>query len=127
MTKKQHTIFISLISIGVVLFAGYEGFGWKSYIDPTLSKLAIQASPSAPSAKAEVWAVLEEYMGYANAHDLEGVKRLSHDISETCSNDALREDCNKLMNSVYTFFSYFRQSDFKHILTDGQKIIIFTD
>ena len=125
MTKKQHNIFIPLVAIGVVLFAGYEGFGWRNDIDSLISKLTVPQTTS--PVREEAWAVLEEYMDYANAHDLEGVKRLSHQISETCANDATREECNALMNSVYTFFSYFRQDDFKNVLTDGKKITLFTD
>lgn len=130
MIKKQNTVFISLIAIGVVVFAGYQGFGWKNYIDgfmKNLETVPIAQDSESESLKKEAWQTLEEYMAYAKAHDFEGVKRLAYQLSETCTNESTREECFALMDSVYAFFSFFKQEDFKNVLTDGRKILLFTD
>ena len=126
-------ILIPLIAIGTVLFMGYEGFGWKGYIDDFVNKggFAINPLPTNTASRdpvaEEAWQTLEEYMGYAKAHDFEGVKKLTYRLSETCANESTREECFALMDSVYSFFSFFRQDDFKNVLTGGNKVILFTD
>jgi len=133
--KKQNKTLIILIAIGVVIFAGYEGFGWKKYVKPLMetgfpSELGTPVSKSDKSeveVKAEAWQVVEEYLGYAKAHDLEGIKKLTYTLSETCTDESKREECYELMDSVYNIISIFKSTDFKHVLWNDRKITLFTD
>ncbi len=75
----------------------------------------------------EAWATFEKYRAFAKAHDLKGVKSLSHQLSPTCSNPAQRDECDALMESVYLFTADWQQSDFKNVVYDGRQIVMSTD
>ena len=85
--KKQNKTLITLIAIGVVIFVGYEGFGWKKFIEPQIKNLnlTLESSQSqtadATSVSLEAWQVVEEYLEYARTHNLEGIKSLSYKLS----------------------------------------------
>jgi len=135
MNKKQNTVFISLIAIGVVIFAGYEGFGWKKYFNDFEEKVATawetiegkQDTRTTEEVTAEAWQVIEEYLGYAKAHDLEGVRKLSYKLSPTCENVSKIEECYALMDSVHAIISLFTKDNFNHALWNTKKITLFTD
>jgi len=131
--KKQNKTLITLIAIGVVIFVGYEGFGWKKFIEPQIKNLnlTLESSQSqtadATSVSLEAWQVVEEYLEYARTHNLEGIKSLSYKLSETCADESKQEECYGLMDSVYNIISLFKSTDFKHVLWNDRKITLFTD
>lgn len=132
-TRKPNAILISLVAIGVVVFAGYEGFGWQEFIDDfavnslIADNLKTEEDVAKDKVGKEAWQVLEEYLAYAKAHNLEGVKRLSLKISDTCANESKREECFALMDGAYAFISPFKASDFKNVLWDEYRVTLFTD
>ncbi|MBI2086666.1 MAG: hypothetical protein HYT69_00600 [Candidatus Zambryskibacteria bacterium] len=75
----------------------------------------------------EAWTVFEKYLEFAKSHDLEGIKSLSHQISDTCNNPARETECFALMDSVYAIASPLKSSDFKHIVSDEHQIVMYTD
>ena len=129
--KKQNRTFIALIAIVVVIFAGYKGFGWEVYINEAealLEQMPREAvNQTDEKVGSEAWQVLTQYMGYAHAHDLEGVKSLSAKISPICADAAKQTECFALMDNVYNIYSQFGQEDFTHVLSDENKITLYTD
>ena len=95
-------------------------FSAPSLVLPTLS---LESSPVG----AEAWATFQDYLEFAKKHDLEGIKSLSHQISPACSDPARLEECNGLMDSVYTFASMLNQGDFKNVYSDERQIVMTTD
>jgi hypothetical protein len=75
----------------------------------------------------ESWAVFQDYLKAAESHDLEKVKSLSHQLSETCQNPQTRQECDQLMDSVYLIAKDFRLEDFRNIAEDDKQIIMSTD
>lgn len=73
------------------------------------------------------WAVFQDYLKFAKAHDIEGIKSLSYKLSETCSNPAGVEECKVLMDSVHEIARGFKFEDFKNIAHDDKQIIMSTD
>lgn len=73
------------------------------------------------------WSTFQDYLKFAKEHDLEGVKSLSYQVSETCSNPEKVTDCNTLMDSVYMIAGGFKLSDFVNVFSDEKQIILTTD
>lgn len=128
---KQNKNLIIFIAIGVVAFMGWETFGLNTLIKdftdaiPLISKDT--SNLTAESVKEEAWQVVKSYTAYAKAHDLEGVRKLSHGLSDACLDQARREECNLRMDSAYYAISQFKESDFKHVLWNARKITLYTD
>jgi hypothetical protein len=73
------------------------------------------------------WGVFQDYLKFAQNNDIDGVKSLSYQVSETCSNPKKVEDCKILMNSVYLIAEGFKLEDFKNVSYDDRQIIMSTD
>ncbi|MFZ2484701.1 MAG: hypothetical protein WAX80_01300 [Minisyncoccia bacterium] len=128
---KRNGILIPLIAIGVVLFIGFEGFGWKDSfqikeIESITDSFTMSLTTPDP-AKDVPWTVFQNYLEFAKNHNLAGIKSLSHQISPTCTDPAREVECFALMDNVYTLGSYFPQSDFKHVLEDERQVVMYTD
>ena len=122
--KKQLGVLIPLLAVSVVVLLGYKGFGWeKNSFQATFDLLL----PWQEESKREAWTTFENYLEFARAHNLAGVKSLSYQISTTCSDATKIEECFALMDSVYAFASTFKLSDFKYIQSDDRQVIMFTD
>ena len=48
----------------------------------------------------EAWTILQNYSEFARAHNLEGVRSLSHQTSEICNDPARIEECELLMDNI---------------------------
>lgn len=90
---------------------------------PDFSRLDVRKVAVASQA----WAVFDQYREFAKEGDLEGVKSLSHQVSDTCLDPEQREECNALMQSVYLFTENWEQKDFTNIAYDGRQIVMSTD
>lgn len=97
-----------------------------SFTPPILPSLGIPPISDATLAR-EAWSIFEQYLTYAKAHDLAGVKRLSHQLSLTCADPTKSAECFTLMDSVYNIGSTFEAGLFKNVASDSRQIIIFTD
>lgn len=73
------------------------------------------------------WTIFEQYMRFAKEKNLEGVKSLSHQVSETCKNPATLKDCESLMESVASFTGNLRKEDFQNVFFDDRQIVMFTN
>lgn len=73
------------------------------------------------------WSTFQNYLKFAKAHDLEGVSSLSYQISEACLNSEKREECNRLMDSVYLIGEEFQFEDFTNVFYDDKQIVMTTD
>ena len=134
MNNKQKKVLIPLIAIGVVISLGYEGFGWDKFINEFAAKDLVVAdfntkkmSGDGMTITNEAWQVVEEYLGYTKAHDLEGVKKLTYKISDTCADMSKEKECFALMDSVSIILGQFKIEDFKNVLWDENRITLFTD
>ena len=76
---------------------------------------------------ASAWRIFEQYRNYAKIGDLEGIKGISHQISDTCSNPATLAECETLMQSVAIFTENMRGGDFKNVYYDERQIVMLTD
>lgn len=95
---------------------------------PALTPPKLEILPNQSGAlKSKTWATFEEYLKFAHAHDLVGLRGLSYQISDTCNNAEKEAECFALMDSVYALASPFSLNDFKHILSDEKQIILHTD
>jgi hypothetical protein len=102
-----------LLILGVVAAAVLIAFAVKSL--PNRSE----------SIKNQAWAVLEEYLTAAQAHDLEALRVLSYQLSDTCLDPERREACNALMDNVYNLGQLFVKEDFMNILFDDKQVILY--
>ena len=126
--KKQNSILIPLLAIGVVCVVGYQGFNWDDSFVAKEFKSISNPSPTAPlPVTLEAWQVFENYLEFARTHNLVGVRSLSHQVSDTCNDPLKEQECFVLMDTVYTIGDYFKQEDFKHVLADERQIVMFTD
>ena len=130
MTKPKATIItllIPLIAISVVFLLGYKGFGWeKDFKNKEIVGLVNFFSVPNPL-KSEAWQVFENYLAFAKAHDMAGIRTLSYQISATCNDPAKERECLTLMDNVYLFASDLKLSDFTHFAADERQIVLYTD
>ena len=133
-TKKTttSTILITFLALGVVFALGYNGFGWKNYfrsseIPNIINSFTSTADTDTNLETDEAWQVFENYLEFARAHNLDGVKSLSYQISATCQDLAREAECLTLMDSVYAFGNALKKEDFSHVNYDNRQVILFTD
>jgi len=73
------------------------------------------------------WAVFQNYILAARANNLEELRSLSYQLSETCRDESKLEGCKDLMNNAYYFGSQFHIETLKNIVYDKKQIILFGD
>ncbi len=82
------------------------------------------------SIKEKSWAVLQKYVEFAKNKNIEGVKSLSYQLTDSCKNYSTEEekkDCDARMSTVAFFGGAFAKKDFVHIWSDNRQIILATD
>lgn len=85
---------------------------------PTLENISVSG---------QAWSVFQEYLAAAKVHDLNRLRKVSHQISATCNNPAMTVECNALMDGVYFLAKDWRQSDFMKVLFDDRQIVLATE
>lgn len=142
MSKIKPTILIlALLIIAFVLLTYFK----NKPTDPTISLESIDTveissstvetnTPNAISADASIkdksWAVLQKYVEFAKNKNIEGVKSLSYQLTDSCKNYSTEEekkDCDARMSTVAFFGGAFAKKDFVHIWSDNRQIILATD
>jgi hypothetical protein len=138
-------IILALLVVGAVFFMNQGFYGAKGNITKqdslpvfptstlsskpsiklTLPSLTIPGTEAALSAKA--WAIFQNYLEFAKAHNLTGLRSLSYQISATCNDQSKEKECFALMDSVYSIAHLFELGDFTHIQSDKRQIIMYTD
>ena len=127
MKNKNTNFLIILIAIGVVLGVGYKGFGW----DNTFGNLINLSSTDEPTlisnpVREEAWDTFTKYLAFAEAHDIENLKLLSHQVSPTCSDPNLVAECNNIMDSVAIIGSYLDKGVFDTIIYDDKQVVVYS-
>lgn len=91
-------------------------------------------TPTAISADASIkeksWAVLQKYVEFAKDKDIEGVRSLSYQLTDSCkkySTEEEKKDCDARMGTVAFFGGAFAKKDFVHVWSDNKQIILATD
>ena len=120
---KNIIVIIAILVASIILFTSKNTSEIKGDISrrdildyfPSLSFPPLTISGNELALSVESWTTFEKYLEFAKTHDLNGIRNLSHQISDTC-NDPLREkECFALMDSVYSFASLFKQNDFNQL------------
>lgn len=99
---------------------------------PLFSGLSLPFSSKVPNLNdsfnvTAAWSTFQDYLKFAKAHDLEGVKSLSYQVSKACSNPETIVECEGLMDSVSQIGEEFKLEDFKYVFYDDKQIIMTTD
>ncbi len=95
------------------------------FVRPTLSLPAIVSGESA--VKDLAWKTFQDYRKFAEAHNLEGIKSLSYQISPTCLDSTKLDECYALMDGVIFFTEEWKQSDFRNVAFDDKQVVLSTD
>lgn len=74
-----------------------------------------------------LWSTFALYLARAHDHDIEGVKELSFELSDTCKDPKQKTECYKKMDTVYDIGSKLKQEDFTHIVEDAKQGILSTN
>lgn len=75
----------------------------------------------------KAWNVFQEYLQYAKNHDLENLKKISHQLSPACEDKERKAECEQLMDNVVFFTQDFKQSDFGQTDYDDKQIVMQTN
>jgi hypothetical protein len=75
----------------------------------------------------EAWVIFQQYLEFAQLHDLPEVRRLSHQMSATCNDTLKEQECFALMDSVHAIGKTLIASDFKYTQADRRQTILYTD
>lgn len=133
MTIKNIAVILALVAVlGVFMMKSSPESSDSDKTGSLFANLNFSATSAIPSLgdsfnTTSAWAIFEDYLKAAKAHDLEGIKSLSYKLSETCQNPASREECYGLMDGVYALANNFKLGDFKNTSYDSKQIIMSTD
>lgn len=83
--------------------------------------------PSEEDMAKEAWAVFQNYLQFAKEHNLDGIKALSYQISDTCNNPESENACFALMDNLYTVANPLQFNEFKNIQFDDRQVIMSTE
>ncbi len=124
-------ILIPLIAIGVVIGIGHQTLGFDKLIKDlhvnSLTQRAPTITANAEAVRDQAWNTLTQYLTFAKAHDITGIRAISHQVSPTCSDTNMLEECNKIMDSVALIGSYLNKDTFTQVVGDDKQIIIYTE
>lgn len=133
-TKYIGAMLALVVVIGFVLIADYTPrakgeVGGRPLLFPFTFSLPTLNVPGVnnPALGKEAYAVFKQYLEFAKAHNLEGLRTVSHQISATCNDPTKEAECFRLMDSVYSISQDFKEEDFKHTYADNKQIVMFTD
>jgi len=137
--KKPIIAVIVLIALGYILFLNVDNFNIKgNYSTSTPSesiplpdfsnglnipKLSLKDS----IVGAEAWQAFDDYRKAAHDHNLEEIKKLSYQLSDTCKNKQTESDCFAIMDGLYEATKDFKIADFTNTIFDDKQIISYTD
>lgn len=110
MNRKIALILGSVAIIGLVAVAG-----WYFLPFSTNNNQAVRE---------EAWGVFERYIAFAKARDIEGVKSLSHSVSEACADPEREADCLVLIDSVATIGDIFQKDEFSNVVSNKSEVLL---
>jgi len=133
MNKRNIAVIVALVVVLVVVLMTVSGGKLSSSKqDGLFSGLGVSGGATIPNLTdsfntTAAWGVFQEYLKFAKAHDIEGLKSLTYQLSDTCANPDKRAECLVLVDSVYSIASDFKLEDFKNVFYDDKQIILTTD
>ncbi|OHA92016.1 MAG: hypothetical protein A3J09_00770 [Candidatus Zambryskibacteria bacterium RIFCSPLOWO2_02_FULL_51_21] len=119
--QKYFAIAAALATVGIFFYGNKLNLPLIDNLN-----LELNTAPIDPAGVA-AWNTFEQYRTYATENNLEGVKSISHQVSETCKNPATLAECENLMQSVAAFTKDLRGSDFKTVYYDDRQIVLVSD
>lgn len=75
-------------------------------------------------ALSEALGVFDTYLKSAEANDLESLKLVSYQLSDTCKDESKRDECNVLMTSAYSFGIEIERETLSVLNSDKKQIIL---
>lgn len=79
----------------------------------------------------QAWIVLNQYLAYAKAKNIEGLKTVSYQLSDSCKNYTVSEenkkDCDAKMETVAFLGQELKKERFIYTWSDKKQIILATD
>lgn len=137
---------IIIILVLLVITFVYLTYFKNKPADPTISLESIDTveissstvetnTPTAISAntsiKDKAWETLQKYLNFAKTRDIEGVRSLSYQLTDSCKNytksEENKKDCDAKMDTVAFFGTSFVKKDFVEVWSDSKQIILATD
>jgi hypothetical protein len=133
--NRQIVVIIALLAVGFFLFSStsiFKDMGLVSRPDtslptPSFSLPSLNISLDDEFVTTEAWAKFQNYLEFAKAHNLSGLRSISHQISATCNDPSREAECFVLMDNVYSIGSFFKLSEFKHVQADERQVILYTN
>lgn len=99
-----------------------------SFSLPNLTPPNLEILPNKDTAVInQAWATWEKYIEFAKAHNLAGIRSLSHQISKTCNDPSKEKECFELMDSVVNFSTLLKREMFNHTQTDDKQIMMWSE
>lgn len=138
--KKVIIVAAALVIAGIIVWAGAKKNNENnkpalqepiaSTSTPVLKETATSTATStkkaapAPTIKDIAWRTFEKYLEAVKAHDIEKVKALSHQQSEQCANPDRKEECFKMMDTVYNIGRLIKKEELVNVWSDKKQIIL---
>ncbi|HEY4511456.1 MAG TPA: hypothetical protein VJH55_01310 [Candidatus Paceibacterota bacterium] len=72
------------------------------------------------------WRVFDTFLKAVKDHDIETVKRVSHQVSEQCTDPTREKECFMLMDNVHILGSAIKKEDFTIVWSDAKQLILST-
>ncbi|OHA88664.1 MAG: hypothetical protein A2741_02195 [Candidatus Zambryskibacteria bacterium RIFCSPHIGHO2_01_FULL_43_27] len=102
--------------------------GLKSEVDKGKQGGVISiASPSVALTKEDLWKTWTQYLTFAKDKNIEGVKSLSYQVSESCAKPELKKECEEKMLAVYTAGIAMNEKGFTKAFIDSKQAILKTE
>lgn len=135
--KKYAPLFVAVLIIvfGFWVYAGKKqgsevpaptASGTENTISSEQNTGDNQTTPAKPLPKDPAWDTLALYLARLKAHDIEGVKNLSHQQSDTCKDNKKQTECFKLMDSAYLIGAELKQESYIYRAEDTKQLILTT-
>lgn len=81
--------------------------------------------PSLESGLADrAWQVFQNYLTSAKAHDLEGLRKVSYQISSVCNDPTQEKACFARMDGAYDLGIQFKRKEMTNLWSDNKQIIM---
>lgn len=123
---KIALVVIALAIIGFFVFR-HNSAAPGSMATSTPDMTSTTTVPVTGDLKQQAWAVMQNYLVAAKAHDLKALTAVSYQVSDVCKDPKQQIECFKRMDSAYAMGTQFKQADLKNIISDKKQIILTSD
>lgn len=129
---KKTKIVAIIIAIFVLIFAISAFFVMRSYekrnsLNNGEIKIPIVLNSTEIKTRDLSWNAFQDFLSKASAGDIEGIKEITYQQSEACSDINREEECLMIMESVYELGKDLKKEDFVYVWEDRRQIILSTE